>query len=109
MPLTFVRFYEQGTSTYLSLESSRVVGICTGLFAAAAVSSANSLSALVALALEAVRISFRVGALVATTGDLLEYSGANDNTWAVVVGSLRESEVEQELNVFHVELVSIMF
>ncbi|KAL8698484.1 MAG: hypothetical protein Q9224_001830 [Gallowayella concinna] len=80
-----------------------VVGLCTGLFAGAAIASAPVLPALIPLAVEAVLAAFRVGTYVHRTAlqlDLAETS-SNANSWSSVVGGTTEEEAHTALGKFH--------
>ncbi|KAL9111506.1 MAG: hypothetical protein Q9227_003993 [Pyrenula ochraceoflavens] len=98
----FIGFFEEQPSPYLSSSSQldvRLVGLCTGLIAASAVASASSLTALVPLAVEAVRIAFRAGAHVGRVAERLECQGASE-TWSTIV-VVEEALAAAELEKFH--------
>ncbi|KAK2058402.1 beta-ketoacyl synthase domain-containing protein [Colletotrichum caudatum] len=59
----FIRRHSSGCQVYPTPEQSCLAGVCTGALAAAAVSCAHSVSSLVDLALHAVAVAVRLGAL----------------------------------------------
>ncbi|KAI0877844.1 polyketide synthase [Hypoxylon argillaceum] len=71
-----------------SPQNSRILGLCTGTLAAAAVSCSQGSLELLPLATMAVRVAFRVGVSVAEVGSLVETPGTLPQPWSmVVVGS----------------------
>ncbi|KAH7374166.1 BcPKS12, polyketide synthase [Cadophora sp. MPI-SDFR-AT-0126] len=80
-----------------------LVGLCTGLFAAAAISSAPSLSGLVPVAVQVVLMAFRTGAYVATLADCLQGDAEISQSWTYVIPALEEAETSSILNDFHKE------
>ena len=83
-----------------------LVGLCTGLFAAAAISSAPSLSGLVPVAVQVVLMAFRTGAYVAALADRLQGDAEISQSWTYVLPALEEAETSSILNDFHKENVS---
>lgn len=77
----------------------KLVGLCTGLIAASAVASADSLSTLLPLAIEAIRISFRTGAHVGQVSQHVDCE-AGKESWSTIV-SVEESTASAELKRFH--------
>src|SRR2546421_154637 len=71
--LTHDSYFEESKISYIPANTdARLLGLCTGLITATAVASANSLTALLPLAIESVRIAFRAGAHVGRTAQQLE-------------------------------------
>ena len=70
------------SSEYSSLH---LLGACTGLIAASAVASADSLITLLPLAVEAVRIAFRTGAFVSDVADRIAGRPETSESWSTVV------------------------
>lgn len=66
-------------------QDSRVVGLCTGAFAAAAVSCSSSIPDLVPNAVDAVITAFRTGMLVTDVAERLDQSHGLDQSWAILV------------------------
>ena len=65
--------------------SLHLLGACTGLIAAAAVASADSLITLLPLAVEAVKIAFRMGAFVSEVAGRLAGLPETSDSWSTVV------------------------
>jgi iterative type I PKS product template protein len=76
----------------------RAIGLCTGLLAAVAVTCAKSLSDLLPLAIEAVRISFRTGCVVGSVQDSLEQGS---DSWSTIVTNVNEETAKTALADFH--------
>lgn len=91
---------------YLQASTSQILGVCTGLLAASAVASSNSLTALIPLAVQAVCIAFRLGARVSRVGHQLEASGSEDQTWSTIVLGISSEAAELELKDFNQNQVS---
>lgn len=82
--------FEELPKSYLNssssdVPSSHLLGACTGLLAASAVASADSLITLLPLAVEAVRIAFRTGSLVSKVAGRLVGLPAAFDSWSTVV------------------------
>ena len=101
------RHFEEQPRTYIPSSESRpdvkLAGLCTGLIAASAVASADSLTALIPLAVEAVRVAFRTGAHVGRVAQQLE-CGTGQNSWSTIVAADAKA-VEAALSEFHEENV----
>lgn len=82
-----------------------LVGLCTGLFAAAAISSAPSLSGLVPVAVQFVLMAFRTGAHVAALAERLQ-SNSEGSEWTYVLPALGKAETNSIIEGFHSENVS---
>lgn len=83
-----------------------LVGLCTGLFAAAAISSAPSLSGLVPVAVQVSLMAFRTGAHVAALADRLQGDADASQSWTHVLPAVEEAETRSLLKTFHTENVS---
>lgn len=83
-----------------------LIGLCTGLFAAAAISSAPSLSGLVPVAVQFVLMAFRTGAHVAALAERLQ-GNSEGSEWTYVLPALGMAETSSILKDFHSENVSL--
>ena len=92
---------------YPSPSSTRIVGSCTGLLAAAAVGSAQSLVDLIPVAVEAVKTAFRLGVLVAEARDEIEGTCNQSSSWSAVLPGLKYIEASDILASFHNERVRV--
>jgi hypothetical protein len=77
------------------------IGLCAGMFAAAAIASAPSISALVPIAVQVVLMAFRTGAHVAATADRLYQSDDMAESWTFVVPSVGESTTENIIDKYN--------
>lgn len=77
-----------------------------GLIAASAIACADSLTALLPLAVEAVRVAFRVGAHVGNVSDRLETRRNAPKSWSTMLSAESEESVKSELETFHEQNVS---
>lgn len=84
--LTMHSYFGDGQETYPIGPNNHVSGLCIGALAAAAVSSSQSLSELVQAGVDAVRVSLKVGLLVARTAALFGHSeSTSTSSWSYVV------------------------
>ncbi|KAL8723505.1 MAG: hypothetical protein Q9225_000238 [Loekoesia sp. 1 TL-2023] len=86
-----------------------VIGLCTGLLAAAAVASAPAPHRLIPLGVEVVLIAFRVGTYIHQTARQLDISHTTINSWSCVVGGTTEEDARDALANFHTDNASIPF
>lgn len=85
--------------------NSSIIGISSGLVAAAAASCLASGGPYIQIALEAVRIAFRLGVYVSKVASRLEPAPEPDAVWSVALSGLSESEVRFVLDELHAETV----
>ena len=83
----------------------RLLGLCTGLLAASAVASVDSLIALLPVAVETVRIAFRTGAHVADVADRLDVSSDANESWSTIFAVDDVEAAEKALDLFHQQYV----
>ena len=91
----------------MGLESC-VVGLSTGLLAAAVVALSPTIPAIMPLAVEAVLIAFRLGVHVKTTASNIEMSPIHDDdsSWSYVIPGKEKSEAQNALDFFHQDKVT---
>ena len=84
-----------------------VVGLSTGLLAAAVVALSPTIPALMPLAVEAVLIAFRLGLHVKNTASNMEMPPAHDSdsSWSYVISGKTEPEARKALEEFHHAMV----
>ena len=97
----FLGYQGSGAIEYPSEPSTHIVGSCTGLLAAAVVSSSRSLVDLLPLAVEVVRIAFRIGSLVNEVRDQIEEPSSRSASWSVVLPGLCELDAVHIIKDFH--------
>ena len=81
--------YSRVDSQHYGTDNARVLGLCTGALAAAAVSCSQSTLELIPLAVCAVRVAFRTG-LYAT--DAAQRVAPSDRSWSMTVSGLASAE-----------------
>lgn len=77
------------------------VGLCTGLFAATAISCAPSISSLVPIGVQIVLMAFRTGAYVAAMADRLHGRSNVSDAWTNIIVTSNETAVSTALREFH--------
>lgn len=97
----FIGFFEEHPLAYLEPSNTEVLAVCTGLLAASAVASCKSLTSLIPLAVQAVRIAFRLGSRVAAVGNQLESASDRQKTWSTIVMGLSPEAAERALEEFN--------
>ncbi|KAI9712188.1 MAG: Type I Iterative PKS [Chrysothrix sp. TS-e1954] len=85
-------FISRVDSAHYSFDTSRVLGLCTGTLAAAAVSCSRDTLELIPAAVDAVVIAFRVGLLVADVAHRLEPLHTSERNWLIFVPGLESPE-----------------
>ena len=86
----------------------QLLGACTGLVAASAIASAGSLTTLLPLAVEAVRIAFRIGSYI---GDIAQRVGGPHDvleSWSTIVAVSDKKAAETALDDYNQEYVSVV-
>lgn len=96
----YIGYYAENPTELPSPANTRVVGLCTGLLAASVVASARSLSELLPLSTEAVRIAFRVGCMAGAAREALEQASNSKESWSTVT-SVSEDDAKHALASFH--------
>jgi hypothetical protein len=82
----------------------QVVGICTGLISAAAAASCDNLTDFAPLALETLRIAFRLGFLVASRASELS-KASSEASWSTVIPRGSMDAITAHLTAFNEEFV----
>ncbi|KIL93105.1 hypothetical protein FAVG1_03082 [Fusarium avenaceum] len=86
---------QAGIASY-DAQNTRVVGLCTGAFAAAAVSCSSFTADLIPMAVSSVIAAFRTGLLVTDTARRVEPSQDLSQSWAVLVPGQKASAMLKE-------------
>ncbi|KAF2219879.1 polyketide synthase [Elsinoe ampelina] len=97
----FIAYFSENPDRLPHAANTRVLGLCTGSLAAAVIVSAKSLSELVPLAVEAVRVAFRAGACVDAAKRVLQQPGEEKEPWSTIVMNLSEKDAQKALDAFH--------
>lgn len=82
-----------------------LVGLCTGLFAAAAIASSQSLSSLIPIAVQVSLMAFRVGAHVTAVAERIHRDTDSSDTWAYVLPNVVDDEIRSIIDSFHKDAV----
>lgn len=77
------------------------MGLCTGIFAATAITSAPTLSTLVPIAVEMVLVAFRAGLYISKIADILENKTDESESWTYLVPDTDEAKAREILGDFH--------
>lgn len=90
--------FRQAEACYIAPKCSVVVGLCTGTFAAAAVSCSKNTTELIPLAIEAVIASFKTGVLVQDVAQRLAPSQDLDQSWAILIEGAASASLLSNFN-----------
>ena len=85
-----------------------MVGLCTGLLAATAITSAPSLSVLIYIATEFVLVAFRLGIYIDGMADQLDTGDESSRIWTYIVPDIDQDATVSILHTFHTSRVSII-
>ncbi|KAF1812538.1 polyketide synthase [Eremomyces bilateralis CBS 781.70] len=96
----FIGYYGENPSELPNASNTRILGLCTGLLAGSAVACSRSLSDLLPLSVQVLRISFRVGTLVAVAKSALTDS---NESWSTIVTGTSHETAQKALDKFHAE------
>ncbi|EUC49768.1 hypothetical protein COCMIDRAFT_1596 [Bipolaris oryzae ATCC 44560] len=99
----YIGYFAENPTELPNPSNTRVVGLCTGLLAGSVVASARSLSELLPLATEAVRVAFRAGTCVGAAKEALEQSSASKDSWSTIVTNISEDAAKDAIAAFHEE------
>lgn len=99
----YIGYFSEHPEELPSAQSTRVLGLCTGLLAAAAVVSAKNVSDLVPLAVDFVRMSFRSGAIVNGPKSAMTLTGEEKASWSTICTGTTEPAAKKALDAFHKE------
>ncbi|KAJ6092090.1 Type I Polyketide synthases (Type I PKS) [Penicillium canescens] len=81
-----------------NISKCRVLGVCTGAFAAAAVSCSYNTVGLVPLAVEAVIAAFRTGVAVTDAAKRVAPWSGDNQSWSIIVPGSASTEAVQKFN-----------
>ena len=90
-------FYSKADPWDYHADNSRMLGVCTGALAAAAVSCSRSVLELVPMAVDAVTVAFRTGMHVMDVAQRIEPSDATDQSWSIIVPGSASAEAVRKL------------
>lgn len=96
----------QADSPYRCGDNARVLGLCTGALAAAAVSCSQSTLDLIPLAVCVVIVAFRTGMHATDVAQRVAPSDTSDQSWSMIVPGLLSAEAA--VNEFCEQTVSML-
>lgn len=97
-------YFSENSSELPSNVNTRVLALCTGSLAAAAVVSAKTISDLVPLAVETVRVAFRVGTCVNNAKTALVQQGEEEKeSWSSIVVGANEKTATAALDAYYAD------
>lgn len=100
-------FFDDHPSQPFAPANTILVGLCTGLLAAAAVSTSQSALGLIDNALNAVRVAFRIGITVNDAAQRL--STDVDQSWSRLVVGVQSEPCNAEIRRFNERKVRLAF
>lgn len=96
-------YFSENPSDLPAPANTRVLALCTGSLAAAAIVSAKTIADLVPLAVETVRVAFRAGVCVNNARSALGQADEEKESWSTIVAGINEKAASEALNAFHQE------
>ena len=84
--------YSQADSQNACAANTRVLGLCTGALAAAAISCSRDTLELIPLAVDAVVVAFRTGKRVTDVAKGIEPLDASHSSWSTIIAGSTASE-----------------
>ncbi|KAF4634248.1 hypothetical protein G7Y89_g3862 [Cudoniella acicularis] len=98
----FIRCYSEGSQQYPNCSNSYALGLCTGAFAAAAISTSQTIPELLPAAIEAVAVAFRTGLRSSEARNDIENISKASPVWSVIVG-IHEAQAIAILETFSIQ------
>ncbi|KAF2813787.1 ketoacyl-synt-domain-containing protein [Mytilinidion resinicola] len=95
----YIGYYGENPTEIPAPSNARILGLCTGLLAGAAVASSKSPADLLPLAVEVVRVAFRAGTCVGVAKDALD--ATSPEPWSTIVTNISEQSARVALAEFH--------
>ncbi|KAK4144292.1 polyketide synthase [Dichotomopilus funicola] len=97
----YLNHTEKHCSDITHPKHTHLIGLCTGLWAAAAVSLAPSLPDLVHIGVQAVLLAFRTGSYVHSIAQRLSPTSDHSASWTYIFPDVDHKEAAMELTTFH--------
>ncbi|KAF2717199.1 polyketide synthase [Polychaeton citri CBS 116435] len=99
----FIGYFSENPTELPYPATTRALGLCTGILAASAVVSAKTVTELVTIGPEFVRIAFRSGAAVNNVREAIGQVNEDKAPWSTIVTGTNEKEAKEALAAFHKE------
>lgn len=100
LPLNASSYFETRPGTQYAQDHACILGLGMGLLSAVAVASAPSMVEILPLAIKAVRIAFRTGAVVSKVSSQLQETRTR-NSWSMLIQNVKPDTVKEKLDVFY--------
>jgi naphtho-gamma-pyrone polyketide synthase len=101
-------YFGEGSRPFPTAANTYLVGLCTGSFAAAAISTSQTLSELIPAGIEAVLVAFRTGLRsLELRNDIERPIPETSRSWSMVV-SAKEEQAAESIQTFCLNKVSLL-
>ena len=97
----YIGYFSENPTELPAATNTRVLGLCTGLLAAASIVSVKTIEELVTFGVDFIRISFRSGAVADRTRNVLAQVGEEKAPWSTIVTGTTEQAAKDALAAFH--------
>ncbi|KAL2264683.1 hypothetical protein VTJ83DRAFT_7193 [Remersonia thermophila] len=97
----YLHHAEKHNEDITSPENTFLIGLCSGLWAAAAISITPSLTGLVHIGVQVVILAFRTGSYVHEMGQRLSPAHEQSDSWTYIFAGIDHDEATKRLNAFH--------
>lgn len=98
---------EKAPGDWTNHDQTYMVGLCTGLLSAAAISSTPTVSTLIPLAIQTVLVAFRTGLYINAFSSKLYSPSTKSESWTMVFPGAGEEDVKNAISKFHLSNVSL--
>jgi hypothetical protein len=102
--IAFSHYTETG-QPYPPPQETHLVGLCTGLFTAAAVSCCRTVTDLIPLAVHTVLVAFRTGLSVSEVRDRVDSQDGSPSAWSALIPGLQGEAAVRLLTKFNEDKV----
>nr|QDF82052.1 polyketide synthase [Aureobasidium zeae] len=97
----YIGYFSENSNELPPAANTRLLALCTGSLAAAAVASARTLDELIIIGVETVRIAFRTGVRVNSARTALGQDLMSKESWSTIVTGINEQSAKDALCAFH--------
>ncbi|KAJ6183799.1 type I iterative polyketide synthase [Penicillium mononematosum] len=97
---SFIRIHSEGGLVYPTACDTHLLGLCTGAFAAAAISCSRSLAELLPAAVQTVLVAFRTSLCAGRIGHCIEPTTTGSREWSLLVSGMETQEIQDALREF---------
>ncbi|KAJ6043159.1 type I iterative polyketide synthase [Penicillium canescens] len=97
---SFIRIHSEGGLVYPTASDTHLLGLCTGAFAAAAISCSRSLVELLPAAVQTVLVAFRTGLCAGRIGHCIEPTAIGSREWSMLISGMETQTTQDALREF---------